>query len=96
MKFLALTPTFFFILPAASSPLQRSGKICDLFCAQGDICINYQGKSMCIKQVSCAGFTGRACPSPRNTTCIDDPRVNCDPNNHGYACSGLCIPMESG
>jgi hypothetical protein len=46
---------------------------------------------------SCAGFLGIACPEAPNSeqmtlyACVDDFRDDCDPENGGADCSGLCV-----
>jgi len=38
----------------------------------------------------CGGFAGFPCPD--GFTCIDDPTDDCDPNNGGADCGGICTP----
>jgi hypothetical protein len=38
--------------------------------------------------VRCGGFPGTPCPGAG--TCADDPSDDCDPNNGGADCGGLC------
>ena len=42
----------------------------------------------CAKVVSCGGFLGTPCPGVGE--CVDDPKDDCDPNNGGADCSGVC------
>lgn len=42
----------------------------------------------------CAGFIGLECPA--GLECIDDPSDDCDPNNGGADCGGLCVPGPTG
>ena len=37
----------------------------------------------------CAGFANILCP--RGLTCVDVPNDNCDPNNGGADCAGVCV-----
>ncbi|MCH9697591.1 MAG: Kazal-type serine protease inhibitor domain protein [Gammaproteobacteria bacterium] len=37
----------------------------------------------------CGGIAGLQCP--KGLMCIDDPKDNCDPNNGGADCSGICV-----
>ncbi len=37
----------------------------------------------------CGGFGNLACPS--GLDCVDDPNDDCDPNNGGADCSGVCV-----
>jgi hypothetical protein len=36
----------------------------------------------------CGGFAGIACPE--GYTCVDDPTDDCDPNQGGADCGGIC------
>jgi hypothetical protein len=46
----------------------------------------------CSAPAMCAGIAGFACPP--GFTCIDDPADDCDPNNGGADCGGLCVREE--
>jgi hypothetical protein len=37
----------------------------------------------------CGGFAAIQCPS--GLVCVDDPNDNCDPNNGGSDCGGVCV-----
>lgn len=37
----------------------------------------------------CGGVAGFGCPE--GDSCVDDPRDDCDPNNGGADCSGICV-----
>jgi len=37
---------------------------------------------------SCGGLTGAQCPE--GLTCVDDPKDDCDPDQGGADCAGLC------
>ena len=39
-------------------------------------------------QQTCGGITGRTCPN--GEPCLDDPSDDCDPNNGGSDCIGIC------
>lgn len=41
----------------------------------------------------CGGIAGIPCP--KGQECIDDPSDDCDPNNGGADCSGICIPATN-
>jgi hypothetical protein len=38
----------------------------------------------------CGGFAGFACDD-NSQECKDDPRDDCDPENGGWDCAGLCV-----
>ena len=38
----------------------------------------------------CGGITGKPCP--KGLVCIDDPNDDCDPDNGGADCGGICVP----
>ena len=38
---------------------------------------------------SCGGFPGTPCP--QGQICLDDPSDDCDPNNGGADCIGICV-----
>jgi hypothetical protein len=40
----------------------------------------------------CGGFAGIPCPEGH--TCVDDPKDDCDPNQGGADCGGLCQQEE--
>ncbi|WP_163987984.1 hypothetical protein [Pyxidicoccus caerfyrddinensis] len=44
---------------------------------------------------ACGGFAGIGCPD--GYSCVDDPNDDCDPNNGGADCAGVCTasPDES-
>ena len=41
---------------------------------------------------SCGGFVGTTCPD--GYTCVDDPNDDCDPENGGADCLGICVEEE--
>ena len=48
---------------------------------------------MCViprNQMLCGGIAGFQCPT--GLRCLDDPADNCDPNNGGADCGGICVP----
>ena len=40
----------------------------------------------------CGGFTGKPCP--RGLVCVDDPTDDCDPDDGGADCGGICVPRR--
>ena len=40
--------------------------------------------------IACGGFAGIECPD--GLTCVDDPNDDCDPDNGGADCGGICEP----
>lgn len=44
---------------------------------------------ICVYPTFCGGIAGFPCP--KGQTCVDDPRDDCDPNNGGADCGGLCV-----
>jgi hypothetical protein len=44
------------------------------------------------EKITCGGFAGRPCPD--KLTCVDDPSDDCDPNNGGADCGGICQCVE--
>jgi hypothetical protein len=73
----------------------REGEFCDLaavLCLEGTEC----GTCKSIEYPeSCGGIAAFPCPDGQE--CIDNPNDNCDPNNGGADCSGVCVapPEES-
>lgn len=55
---------------------------------------NPQPRCVPITEVSCGGFSGKACPGAG--LCQDDPRDTCDPKAGGRDCSGLCECAPTG
>jgi hypothetical protein len=45
------------------------------------------------EEITCGGFGGFPCPD--NLRCIDDPSDDCDPNNGGADCGGVCRCVEN-
>jgi hypothetical protein len=68
-------------------------------CPKDQICVDdpYAGgcgmacdaPGICVKPVFCGGFAGIQCKGGK--ICIDDPRDDCDPNNGGADCGGICV-----
>lgn len=55
---------------------------CGLACDRPGICVP--------KDVPrCGGYAGLKCPE--GLQCFDDPRDECDPDNGGFDCTGLCL-----
>jgi hypothetical protein len=73
-----------------------AGQICDHSecmsgCKDGGICpaVCY---GQCVEApppAQCGGFAGLPCPGGK--VCIDDPGDDCDPNNGGADCGGICV-----
>ncbi|KAF1830964.1 hypothetical protein BDW02DRAFT_76685 [Decorospora gaudefroyi] len=72
-----------------------------LDCPSGYVCITdpYEPGScgpacdqlgICVRDKICGGFAGFACEE-EGQTCVDDPRDDCDPENFGADCAGLCV-----
>jgi hypothetical protein len=57
-------------------------KGCGLACDEPGICVpkNFD---------KCGGFAGFVCPKGKK--CYDYPADNCDPENHGADCIGICL-----
>lgn len=49
--------------------------------------------SEAVARTFCGGIA--ALPCPANQMCIDDPADDCDPNNGGADCGGICVPEVS-
>ena len=43
--------------------------------------------------IACGGFAGIECPD--GLTCVDDPNDDCDPDNGGADCGGICEPAPA-
>ncbi len=56
---------------------------CGLACDRPGICVNLD------KAQFCGGFAGFQCKN--GLLCVDDPRDDCDPQNGGADCGGVCI-----
>jgi hypothetical protein len=46
----------------------------------------------CCMPITCGGFAGIQCPE--GFECVDDPNDNCDPQNGGADCGGICKKKE--
>lgn len=55
---------------------------CGLACDEPGICV---GEDV----PRCGGYEGKQCPD--GLGCFDDPGDDCDPENGGFDCSGLCL-----
>ena len=52
--------------------------------------VSIESKDACAPEPAfCGGFAGIACPDGQ--TCIDNPSDDCDPNNGGADCGGICV-----
>ncbi|KAI6357940.1 hypothetical protein MCOR25_007498 [Pyricularia grisea] len=68
-------------------------------CAGGQVCIDdpYVGgcgmacdmPGICVEPVFCGGFAGIQCADGK--MCVDDNRDDCDPENGGSDCGGICV-----
>ncbi|KAF3158199.1 hypothetical protein EYR41_006424 [Orbilia oligospora] len=66
-------------------------------CPKGYICVDnprtcsqaVDCPGICVIPQACGGFAGFPCPAGKK--CYDDPRDDCDPNNGGADCIGICI-----
>lgn len=45
------------------------------------------------EKIACGGFAGFPCPD--GLVCVDDPSDDCDPNNGGADCGGLCRCLQT-
>jgi hypothetical protein len=68
-------------------------------CPSGQICVDdpyragcgmaCDAPGICVTPTFCGGFAGFACKDGRK--CVDDPRDDCDPENGGADCGGICV-----
>lgn len=68
-------------------------------CPAGQICVDdpFSGgcgmacdaPGICVTPTFCGGFAGVRCEG--GLTCVDDPRDDCDPEDGGYDCGGICV-----
>jgi hypothetical protein len=59
-------------------------------CNGTTVCVD----SQCIEPSgTCGGIAGLQCPTGQR--CVDNPRDNCDPNNGGADCGGVCVGTPS-
>jgi hypothetical protein len=56
--------------------------------AAAGISVEYQGECKKGEREACGGIAGIQCPG--NKVCVDDPNDNCDPNQGGADCPGIC------
>jgi hypothetical protein len=47
----------------------------------------------CCKPMSCGGFAGMMCSDGQ--LCVDNPGDDCDPQNGGADCMGICVPDDA-
>src|SRR5688572_17976054 len=57
-------------------------------CEGGTHCVALDNVATCEPNVFCGGIAGFACPGAGQ--CVDDPNDDCDPENGGADCGGLC------
>lgn len=64
-----------------------------VLCGPGTTCQEIDGEGVCTPLEptgpACGGFAGRLCPGAGQ--CIDDASDDCDPDNGGADCGGLCV-----
>jgi hypothetical protein len=79
------------------------GQPCDLECDPGQHCEYVEVQCIrapcppqpeCVGNTRCGGFGGFGCPGAGE--CFDDPNDDCDPQNGGADCGGLCECAASG
>jgi hypothetical protein len=87
--------------PEPTSTYQSCGgfRIQQKPCPSGQICIDDPYKpgcgmacdvpGICVTPTFCGGFAGLRCKDGRK--CVEDPRDDCDPNNGGADCGGICV-----
>jgi hypothetical protein len=64
-----------------------------VLCIVGTVCEETANGPECVPQAElCGGFAGIPCDA--GETCIDDPSDDCDPDNGGADCGGVCIPEQ--
>lgn len=98
---LAILASAFLVAIASASPLEAAPKKCGpcekLCLAAGQVCVSVPTdkgcKDVCILPTFCGGFAGIACEE-KDAICVDDPRDDCDPQNGGFDCGGLCVPKR--
>ncbi|KAK3309246.1 uncharacterized protein B0T15DRAFT_526656 [Chaetomium strumarium] len=56
---------------------------CGMACDMPGICVDVAASAFC------GGFAGIPCKDGRK--CVDDPRDECDPDNGGADCGGICV-----
>jgi hypothetical protein len=69
-------------------------------CGSGEVCIEDPYKEegeygcdqpdICVENKLCGGFANFPC-DVEGQICEDDPRDDCDPENFGADCGGLCV-----
>ncbi|KAB5566708.1 hypothetical protein GE09DRAFT_744412 [Coniochaeta sp. 2T2.1] len=91
-------------LPEPTFTYQSCGghRIQQVPCLSHQICIDdpYKGgcgmacdaPGICVTpDTFCGGFAGIQCKDGRRKMCVDDPRDDCDPENGGADCGGICV-----
>lgn len=84
------------LLSASAIAVPTDKTPCPLFCPPNEICVTDPStkQSFCVKPVECGGLVVKRCP--KGQKCVDDPRDDCDPDDGGADCSGVCIPNVLG
>jgi hypothetical protein len=63
-----------------------------VLCQTGNECVVVDGKAVC-QPAFCGGIAGIKCPD--GFDCVDNPKDDCDPNNGGADCGGICVPATN-
>ena len=68
-------------------------------CPEGQICIDdpygsgcgmaCDGPGICVTPTFCGGYANVQCEDGKK--CFDDPTDDCDPEDGGYDCGGICV-----
>jgi hypothetical protein len=86
--------------PTQTNPICGGGRGNYRQCEEGYTCIKdpnnpgcgpeCDGLGICVKDKLCGGFAAFSCDL-EGQHCVDDPRDDCDPENGGADCGGLCM-----
>ncbi|SPO04923.1 uncharacterized protein DNG_07608 [Cephalotrichum gorgonifer] len=57
---------------------------CGLACDERGICVSEEVPR-------CGGYAGLQCPEDEGLECFDDASDDCDPENGGFDCMGICL-----
>ena len=66
--------------------LCRLGQACEILPQISTMQLGY-----CPDPASCGGLLGAPCADDRNPVCMDDPMDDCNPENDGADCEGICV-----
>lgn len=75
---------------ALAMPLVSCQASCTLPCASNAVCISDPTPRCVVPDGVCGGFAGFKCTDEANY-CVDDPRDDCDPDDGGADCIGICV-----